>query len=170
MQCNARAQFFPISRDGTIYRNWTGEEWVIYPVVWCDASLEKNFRKGSNIQTQRIWMSRRREMQNWRDKHAPVLFLERKWYPTIIQNPFPRGPNGVQNRAWRPPGRLVSAWNAALILDYRYLYVYIYIYTHRISRVLRACAWFSWRINCNLLSRWWNCQEKTSGSLEAWRH
>ena len=107
-------------------------------------------------------MSERKEMQNWRDKHASVLFLERKWYPHIIQNPFPGNPNGVQNPVWRPPGRLVSAWNAALVLDYIYIYIYIERERERESRARFARVWFSWKINCSVLLRWWNCYEKTS--------
>ena len=39
------------------------------------------------------------------DKHTSDSILKLKLPPTIVQNPTPRGPNGVQNPFWGPPGR-----------------------------------------------------------------
>ena len=48
---------------------------------------KKSLRKDNNIQSQR-WMSRRKEMQNWRDKHAAVSFFERKVVQYYPSTPF----------------------------------------------------------------------------------
>ena len=44
-------------------------------------------------------------MQSRSDKHMSDWTFKFKLTPTIVQNPAPRGPNGIQNQLWRHPGR-----------------------------------------------------------------
>ena len=48
--------------------------------------------------------ARRHTMQNWSDKHTSDSIFKLKSSPKMVQNRAPRGPFGVQNPFWRPPG------------------------------------------------------------------